>query len=287
VGQHLSADGDDQRGLLMAMEQNLAEHACHLHRKLTGATVTRSDDLVIADSGLDDDTFNIVAAARFTQRSAQRRIAETMAFLDATGRTFAWWVGPTSTPADLAARLVEAGLPASEREAAMWAPISGVAAAPPPPGLAVRLVASRAELTDFAAVVAANWEPPAPVVRQFYAAAAPQALADGCPARYLVGYHSVGYHRERPVCAAEVFLHGGVAGLYSVSTLAPYRRLGFGQAVTLAALDAARRAGYATAVLQASEDGERLYRRLGFKSAATVTEHAIPGLVTGPSAQPW
>jgi ribosomal protein S18 acetylase RimI-like enzyme len=282
VGQHLSPARADQRGLLIAMEHNLAEHACHLHRKLTGATVVRSDDLVIADSGLDDNTFNIVAAARFTQRSARPRIAETMALLDATGRTFAWWVGPTSTPADLAARLVEAGLPVSEREAAMWAPMSRVPAAPPPPDLEVRLVASRAELTDFAAVVAANWEPPAPAVRQFYDAAAPQALADGCPARYLVGYH-----KERPVCTAEIFLHGGVAGLYSVSTLAPYRRLGFGQAVTLAALEAARNEGYATAVLQASEDGERLYRRLGFKSAGTCTEHAIPGLVTGPSAQPW
>jgi hypothetical protein len=73
--------------------------------------VVRSDDLVIADSGLYDNTFNIVAAARFTQRSARPRIAQTMALLDATGRTFAWWVGPPSTPADLAARLVEAGLP--------------------------------------------------------------------------------------------------------------------------------------------------------------------------------
>jgi len=43
------------------MDLNLAEHACHLHRQLPGATVLQADDLVIADSGLDDDTFNIVA----------------------------------------------------------------------------------------------------------------------------------------------------------------------------------------------------------------------------------
>lgn len=56
----------------------MAEHACHLHRHLDGATVTETDDLVIADSGLSDDTFNIVAAARFTATSAPTRVAETL-----------------------------------------------------------------------------------------------------------------------------------------------------------------------------------------------------------------
>jgi len=112
VGQHLKpVMAADQRDLLLAMEQNLAERACHLHRELADATVIRAHDLVIADSGLDDDTFNIVAAARFTPRAAGRRIAESVTLLESTGRTFAWWVGPTSTPPDLAARLTGAGRP--------------------------------------------------------------------------------------------------------------------------------------------------------------------------------
>jgi hypothetical protein len=52
VGQHLKpVMAADQRDLLLAMEQNLAERACHLHRELAGATVIRAHDLVIADSG--------------------------------------------------------------------------------------------------------------------------------------------------------------------------------------------------------------------------------------------
>jgi len=64
--------------LLDRMERNLAEHVSYLHPALPGATVTTGDDLLVADSGINDDTFNIVAAARFTPDTANARIAETV-----------------------------------------------------------------------------------------------------------------------------------------------------------------------------------------------------------------
>ncbi|MDR6989599.1 hypothetical protein J2Y66_004116 [Paenarthrobacter nitroguajacolicus] len=75
-----------------AMEQNLAEHASHLHHNRLGASVAKTADLLIADSGLADDTFNIVAAAQFAQDTAQTRTAETVRTLASTGRPFSWWV---------------------------------------------------------------------------------------------------------------------------------------------------------------------------------------------------
>jgi len=44
-----------------------------------------------------------VARARFAAQAAQRRITETLALVEATGRPFTWWVGPASIPADLSA----------------------------------------------------------------------------------------------------------------------------------------------------------------------------------------
>jgi GNAT superfamily N-acetyltransferase len=66
------------------------------------------------------------------------------------------------------------------------------------------------------------------------------------------------------VATSMCFLHDGLAGIYSVSTLPSERRKGLGEHATAEPLRLAARLGYRVGILQSSEAGHGVYRKLGF-----------------------
>lgn len=77
--------------------------------------------------------------------------------------------------------------------------------------------------------------------------------------------------RQGEPCAVSTLLHAEHgAGIYHVTTLPRYRGRGLGKALTLAAMQSARKAGHWQSILFATPSGFPLYEQLGFQTASTV-----------------
>lgn len=83
---------------------------------------------------------------------------------------------------------------------------------------------------------------------------------------------TVAYRDGVPVATAATIRSGGVVGLYNIATDPGYRKLGVGEAVTRHAAEAA--GGAESLVLQATEQGYGLYRRLGFRPVTRILVYA-------------
>jgi ribosomal protein S18 acetylase RimI-like enzyme len=249
-----------------AADENFVVHASWAHRRTAGMRVSDELGVVLTDSGLACDTFNVACRARLSADQAPQRIRAALAFFREADRPFSWWVGPGDQPSNLGDLLVDAGLLRAETELAMVAELTGLQApGSVPAGLEIRRVRAPTELQDFAEVIAG------PLERRFYALTAAALLAADAPQWFYVGYLG-----GQPVATAELTVGGGVVGLYNISTLEAYRRRGIGTALTLRPLLDARDSGFRTGVLQAAAAGVGVYARLGFGRFGDISEYKPP-----------
>jgi GNAT superfamily N-acetyltransferase len=79
-------------------------------------------------------------------------------------------------------------------------------------------------------------------------------------------HHFVVRRESRIVGHAILNVAGSSGGIYDMGVAAPFRRKGLGRALTLAALGHARGEGCASVTLNATAEGEPLYRSAGFES---------------------
>jgi hypothetical protein len=80
------------------------------------------------------------------------------------------------------------------------------------------------------------------------------------------GANYLGYVGGKPVATISTRIRtGDVAGIYFVSTLAEFRRWGFGEAMTWRAIADARTTGCTLSYLQASRMGRPIYEGMGFR----------------------
>lgn len=293
----------------LLVQENLFGHAAFVQQRTPGMRVADlagaagAGRVQVVDSGLASDTFNkvlwncgpdlrpvprTVLPAAAAAAEAADCLRAVRGYLETAGRDpslFPIWAGEAASAPDSPLSLLDrAGCTAVETETAMILRAEDMPAAvrtrpahnrgdsdritDRAGGLRIVRVTSPALLDAFAEVMAANWNPPDETIRIFFRRAAPCLLVPESPMRLFVGLAG-----DVPACCGELFLsHGGrVAGLHMIATRAAFRRQGFGLAMSAALVAAG---GASVAVLLASDEGEPVYRRLGFTTCGAFAECA-------------
>ncbi|GAC1453613.1 MAG: hypothetical protein PVSMB4_14310 [Ktedonobacterales bacterium] len=250
--------------LAPAIEASLAAYQVSLAR-LPGAEVYDTPNLLWVSTGVPLDFYNGVYRSMLDPLHADTQIQQVIEEFRRRRLPMYWQVGPSSRPADLPQRLLAHGLVHEEDEPGMALDMLAMNEEfPSPPGLEIRRVDDESGLNAWVAVRLFGAPEIIPLVQR---AQVQLGLGAHLPWRYYLG--SVA---GTPVATAQLFFGAGVAAVHWVVTLREARHQGIGAAMTLAALREARAAGYRIAILTASPDGERIYRRIGFRDYGTISK---------------
>jgi len=251
---------------MLAVEDNILAYYQGIARYL-GGQFTADAQVVWFSTGRRSLTrLNGVLRLVAGRPAELRRVAAPIldAFL-AQNLPFLWAAWPPNGAPDLADFLNATGLPLVHAVMpGMARHLDDLPPVAPPAGVEIVRVQTEQDQADWLDVHMAGFEEPAaarPDLRQYLAA----ALADPQPTLA----HFVARRAGAP-CAISTLLYAPlVAGIYHVTTLPADRGRGLGKALTLAAMHAARAAGYADAFLAATPSGFPLYQRLGFETVVS------------------
>lgn len=249
-----------KQALIHAIEENTQKFLLELGR--TGDGEERDEEeiqWIIGGSPID--YHNCVVRAEMAEEKVDQTIESVKQRLQAHHMPGTWHIGPSTRPLDLGKRLVEHGFRHGGDEPGMAADLLALnEQMTPPADFVVERVRSEQELQIWTKTlgmgfgegeIEANW------VSAMYRKLGFDA--NGAWHHYLGRWHG------EAVATTTLFLGTGVAGIYFVFTLPHARRQGIGAAITLAALQDARRRGYRIGVLGSSSMGYPVYQRLGFQ----------------------
>jgi ribosomal protein S18 acetylase RimI-like enzyme len=204
--------------------------------------------------------FRGVISARPPRGNEHIFVQDMIAYFDSRGvDMFSWWIEPGARGLGWEEILVEEGLHHDENTPGMAVELAQLRSdLSTPAGLKIQPVKETSGLRTWCSVFVRGYGVPEELEDPLYDLM--EGIGLGLPLR-----HYLGVLDEQPVGAALLFYSAGVAGIYCIATLPHMRGHGIGAALTLTPLQEAQALGYHYGILQSSDQGYTLYRRLGFE----------------------
>lgn len=253
--------------VLQAIRANWTEYYTRLGQS-PGVELSEGPHLSWALTGIPDPFLNVVFRTNLPPDEPASVVDEALAHFRVKGIPTLSWLAP---PPKVGPLLLSRGLTFSEGGRGMAVDLAALPdSLPTSPDIAIVAVEDRASFQSWIHVMRIGFGTPEaaePDLLEVFA-----AMGSGPHERTYLALMD-----GQPVATSQVLLASGVAGIYQVTCLPEARGRGIGTAVTLAALLEARRRGYAIAILQASDLGYPVYRRLGFRDYGRLNEYRYSG----------
>jgi GNAT superfamily N-acetyltransferase len=243
------------------IQANLLDYF-RLFAGLPGITFVEEDVtwFVNANQGEPGD---MVLRSSLSGDAVERRIDEILQQVSQLTDHLDWLVFPSCWPVDLGKRLASRGMKGGPGGTWMLADLAAPAGSSPgPDGFRIERVRDSVMLKQWREVSAEGFAEFGGDCQIFYDAYVRHRFGP-----LACSLHYIGYLDDVAVTSSTLLLSSGIAGIYDVSTLPPWRRHGFASAVTRAMVLEAQRRGYEHAWVWSSRMGIGVYRRAGFVAA--------------------
>ncbi len=265
---NIQTDVSDQ-ALITAIRANLCEFYRHLNRSFP-ETYFENGKFARWCASIEHPWFNGVLSSQSPEKEDEAFIKETIGYFRGKGiEAFTWWIDPRLPCADWETVLAKHGFHYSDDTPGMAMDLATLNNVQAVDGLEVHVVTDEETLRTWAHIFTTGYGLPAEWESSVYDLQ--MRLGLGFPIRNYLGSLN-----GKPVATSTVFFGAGVAGIYSVSTLPEARGQGIGAAVTLRPLNNARELGYRIGVLQSSDMGFNVYKKLGFRHLCQIEHFYLP-----------
>jgi len=237
------------------LDENIIGKLTYLPR-LMKMEVSDREEVLQINTGISSDMFNVACMKKVC--SDLQPIHDI--FL-ANRLPFAWWIGFGDKGMKCKEAVQKLGIEDCEVETGMFVNIEKMTATHGCDILKILQVVDSRTLRDFIIAYRELIPMDGEAIDLFYSTSKPFILDVDSKLKLFVGYIA-----DRPVSTAALFLSSDVAGVWDVTVLPDFRRMGIAtDMVSHVMFEARSKHGCNVGVLTASELGEKVYSKMGFQ----------------------
>lgn len=249
------------KAFLRRFDRNVIGKFSYLPSHIKSMNVSRANHLVLVDSQLPCDMFNILCCDGAVELSV---ICEKINHFRSKHLPYAFWVGFEDEPSWLETELQKLGLITDEMEWAMACDVSKYQEQID--HFDVRKISNREGISDLVHVMKGIFpKNEHSAIETFYHESEASLLSVDSQLRFCVGYEG-----EKPVSLVSVYFDEGIASIFDVIVLPEMRGRGLGKLMTQWGMLEAKAKGFDRCILTATNDAKYLYHKLGFVDVKTM-----------------